>query len=152
MNGEDQMNKTLKWILISLGIVLGLLLIVAVVFHSFAGGYSRLGVSDDYMRPFSRMDRFEDYQHPFTTLRRVPMMTFMPMMVFGFFRGLVGLGILALAVIGVVLLVRNGKSKEAAPPVAVVPEGIMEPAKHCHHCSREINTDWVACPYCGKKQ
>ena len=146
------MNKTLKWILISLGIILGLLLIAAVVFHSFTGGYSRFGASNEYTRPFNRMDRLEDFQRPFSSFHRVPMMTFMPMMFFGFFRGLVGLGILALAIIGVVLLVRSGRSREATPPVAVVPQGVMEPAKHCRHCSREINTDWVACPYCGKKQ
>ena len=146
------MNKTLKWILISLGILLGLLLIAAVVFHSFAGGYNRLGASDEYMRPFSRMDRFEDYQQPFTTLRRVPMMPYMPMIAFGLIRGLLGLGVLALAVIGVVLLVRNGKSKQLAPPVQTVPDEVAEPKRNCRHCGRDINTVWVACPYCGKKQ
>ena len=149
---EIVMNKTLKWILISLGIILGLLLIAAVVFHSFAGGYSRLGASDEYTRPFNRMDRFEDFQGPFSGFHRIPMMTFVPMMAFGMIRGLLGLGVLALAVIGVVLLVRNSRAKQVAPPVAVVPESVVEPAKHCRHCSREINTDWVACPYCGKKQ
>lgn len=146
------MNKTLKWILISLGIVLGLLLITAVVFHSFAGGYNRLGTQDEYTRPFNRMDRFEDFQRPFNGFHRTPMMKFMPMMGFGLIRGILGLGVLALAVIGVVLLVRNGRVKQVAPPVTVVPGSVMEPAKHCRHCSREINPDWVACPYCGKKQ
>jgi hypothetical protein len=149
---EIKLNKTLKWILISLGIVLGLLLIAMVVFHSFAGGYSRFSASDEYTRPFNRMDRFEDFQRPFGGTHRMPMMTVMPMMAFGLIRGILGLGILALAVIGVVLLVRNGRAKQVAPPVPEVPASIVEPARHCRHCSREINTDWVACPYCGKKQ
>jgi DNA-directed RNA polymerase subunit RPC12/RpoP len=76
----------------------------------------------------------------------------MPMMLFGFFRGLIGLGILALAIIGVVLLVRNGKSKEVSPPATVLPEEIAEPGKNCRHCGKDLKTDWVACPYCGKKQ
>ena len=146
------MNKTLKWILISLGIVLGLLLIAAVIFHPFAGGDSRFGASDEYTRPFNRMDRFEGFQRPFDGTHRMPMMKFMPMMGFRVIRGLLGLGVLALAVIGVVLLVRSNRAKQVAPPVPVVPESIVEPAKHCRHCSREINLDWVACPYCGKKQ
>lgn len=146
------MNKTLKWILISLGIILGLLVIAAVVFHTFAGGYSRLGASDEYTRPFNRMDRFEDFQRPFSPFHRTPMMTFMPMMAFGLIRGLLGLGILALAVIGVVLLVRNGKSKEVTPIAPVVPDVAAEPARNCRHCGRELKTDWVACPYCEKKQ
>ncbi len=146
------MNKTMKWILISLGIILGLLLIAAVVFHAFAGNYNRFGALDENGPPFNRMDRFEDFQRPFKSYHRGPMMAFMPMMFFGLVRGILGLGVLALAVIGVVLLVRNVKSKETTPPVPVVPESVMEPAKHCRYCSREINTDWVACPYCGKKQ
>ena len=146
------MNKTLKWILISLGIILGLLLIAAVVFHAFAGGYSRLGASDEYTRPFNRMDRFGDSQRPFGGFQRAPMMTFMPMMFFRLFRGILGLGVLALAVIGVVLLVRSGNSRQVTPPVEVIPPSVVESAKQCRHCSREINTDWVACPYCGKRQ
>lgn len=127
------MNKTLKWVLIGLGIAVLAFLISLPLFSMH-----RLG--------FSMMSRYPGLDRGF------PFMGAMPMMVFGLVRGILGLGVLTLAVIGVVLLVRGGRAKQVSPPVAVVPASVAEPVKNCRHCSREINTDWVACPYCGKKQ
>ena len=127
------MNKTLKWVLIGLGIAILAFLIALPLFNMH-----RLG--------FSMMSRYPGLDRGF------PLMRAMPMMAFGLIRGILGLGVLALAVLGVVLLVCSGKSGQVTPPAAVIPPSVVVPAKQCRHCSREINTDWVACPYCGKKQ
>jgi hypothetical protein len=127
------MNKTWKWILIGLGIAIVAFLVALPLF-----GMHRLG--------FPMMSRIPGFDRGFQYIG------IMPMMAFGVIRGLLGLGILALAVIGVVLLVRNGKSKEVTPIASVVPDVAAEPARNCRHCGRELKTDWVACPYCGKKQ
>jgi len=127
------MNKTLKWVLIGLGIAVLAFLIALPLF-----GMHRLG--------FSMMSRYPGVDRGF------PLMRAMPMMAFGLVRGVLGLGVLALAVIGVVLLVRGSRAKQIPPPVTVVPESVVEPGKNCRNCGKEINAEWVACPYCGKKQ
>lgn len=50
---------------------------------------------------------------------------------------LIGLVILALAVAGVVALVRG--------PVP------SQPARTCAHCGKPLQEGWVACPHCGEK-
>lgn len=146
------MNKTLKWILISLGILVGLLIIAALVFHAFAFNSGRMGM---YFNP-NGLDR--DFDRGLRTFGRMPMMGLMPLMGFGLLRGFFGLGILALAVIGVVLLIRNGKTHEAAktasaqPAVVETPDVAAEPVRTCKKCSKVLQSDWAVCPYCGKKQ
>ena len=146
------MNKTLKWILISLGILVGLLIIAMAVFH-FAGferGY--------YNTLPNGLDRGDLYGRGLRTFGRMPMMGLMPMMGFGLLRGVFGLGVLALAVIGVVLLIRNGKTHEAAktaaaqPEVVETPAAVAEPERTCKKCSKVLQSDWAVCPYCGKRQ
>lgn len=127
------MNKTLKWVLIGLGIAVLAFLIALPLFSMH-----RLG--------FSMMSRFPGAERGF------PLMRAMPMIAFGLVRGLVGLAVLALAVIGVVLLVRGGKTRQVTPPAAVIPESAVEPGKNCSNCGKQINSAWVACPYCGEKQ
>jgi hypothetical protein len=127
------MNKTWKWILIGLGIA-----IVAFVVALPLFGMHRLG--------FPMMSRIPGFDRGFQYIG------IMPLMAFGVIRGLLGLGVLALAVIGVVLLVRNSKTKEVAPPLQGETDPVTKPARNCRHCGRELKTDWVACPYCGKKQ
>lgn len=146
------MNKTLKWILISLGILVGLLLIAMVVFHFVGFGRGNYGTL-----PYD-LDRGGLYGRDLRTFGRMPMMGLMPLMGFGLLRGFFGLGILALAVIGVVLLIRNGKTHEAAktasaqPAVVENPAAAAEPERTCKKCSKVLQSDWAVCPYCGKKQ
>jgi disulfide bond formation protein DsbB len=136
------MNKTLKWILIVLGILLGLALIAAVVFQAL--GMSHLGYS---LYGVDRYDRFGSFDRYY---ERMPMMGMFPMVGFSLLRGGFGLGILALAVIGVVLLVRNGHAaKPAAVPTVEAPAA---PARTCAKCGSTLEAGWVACPHCGKKQ
>ena len=136
------MNKTLKWILIGLGIAVAAFIVAMVIFGTRHVGFSMMGA-----RGFNRIGG---------RVGGFPMMGFAPMIAFGLLRGLFGLGILALAVIGVVLLVRNNKAKNAnqvanlATPVEPTP--VVEQEKLCKHCGKPVNSDWVACPYCGKKQ
>jgi ribosomal protein L40E len=139
------MNKTLKWILIVLGILLGLALIAAVVFHAL--GVSRFGYMPYGVDRFDRFGSFDRYYG------RMPMMGMFPMLGFGLLRGFFGLGILALAVVGVVLLVRNGRTSRAAKAAAVpAVEAPAAPEKVCVKCGAKLEPDWVACPHCGKKQ
>lgn len=135
------MNKTLKWILIGLGIALAAFVIALAFFGMHRGGFSM-------MRGYGDFDRLGRGFGAF------PMMGFMPMLAFGLLRGILGLGVLALAVIGVVLLVRNGKVKRDAQSVAapVIPSATPAVEKTCKHCGNSLNEDWVVCPYCGKKQ
>lgn len=146
------MNKTLKWILISLGILVGLLIIAALVFHAFAFNSGRMGM---YFNP-NGLDR--DFDRGLRTFGRMPMMGFMPMMGLGLLRGVFGLGILALAVIGVVLLIRNGNAKHAEKMAAAqtaapeTPVIAQEPEINCKKCGKTLQKDWAVCPYCGKRQ
>jgi hypothetical protein len=135
------MNKTLKWILIGLGIALVVFLVALCFFAMHRGGFSMMRGYGDFDRAGRGFGGF-------------PMMGFMPMIAFGLLRGIFGLGVLTLAVIGVVLLVRNGKAKRDAQSVAapVVPSTTPVVEKSCKHCGKTLNDDWVACPYCGKKQ
>ena len=136
------MNKTLKWILIVLGILLGLALIAAVVFQAL--GMSRFGYMPYGLDRFDRFGSFDRYYG------YMPMMGMFPMVGFSLLRGGFGLGILALAVIGVVLLVRNGHAaKPAAVPTVEAPAA---PARTCAKCGSTLEAGWVACPHCGKKQ
>jgi len=146
------MNKTLKWILISLGILLGLALVAMVVMHSIGFGGLRGGMMYDLDRTPYGLDRdgnFDGYYRNFPGIRRMPMMGFMPLMGMGILRGVLGLGVLALAIVGVVLLVRNDKARRAAAVPVVTPQ---EPQRTCKYCAKPLDTEWVACPHCGKKQ
>jgi len=139
------MNKTLKWILIGLGIAIAAFLVTMAFFGFHRGGYSMMNGIDDYGRGLR-------------TFGRMPMMGFMPMMAFGLMRGVFGLGVFALAVIGVVLLIRNGKSKHAEkmaaaqPAVSETPVVAPEPEINCKKCGKVLQKDWAVCPYCGRRQ
>lgn len=131
------MNKTLKWILIGLGIALAAFLIAMPVMRMFMGGsrYAMRGL------PFSRAGH--------------GMMAFPMMGVFGFFRFLIPLGILALAVVGIVYLVRNnrsGKAGQIPPPLATAEPREEVQGKWCVHCGKPLASEGGFCPYCGTKQ
>jgi hypothetical protein len=106
---------------------------------------------DNYQTPYGldRDGNFDGYYRNFPGIRRMPMMGMMPFMGLGILRGVFGLGVLALAVIGVVLLVRNDKARRSAVVPAVTPP---EPLRTCKYCAKPLEIEWVACPHCGKKQ
>lgn len=54
-------------------------------------------------------------------------------------RLLFNLAIVALAVVGVVLLVRRSRGVQAAA------------TRPCPHCGRPVQSGWVACPSCGER-
>jgi hypothetical protein len=149
------MNKTLKWILISLGILVGLALIAMVVMHLIGFGGLRGSMMYDIDHTPYGLDRdgnFGGYSRNFPGMNRMPMRGMMPLMGLGILRGVLGLGVLVLAVIGVVLLVRNDKARRAS----AVPSAPVEVPQHsqrtCKYCAKPLETEWVACPHCGKKQ
>lgn len=125
------MNKTLKWVLIGLGIALAAFLVTMSCIR-FAG-YHTLGW----------MGRSGAY----------PRMGMMPMMgFFGLFRLLVPLGVLVLAVFGVIHLVRG---KATTPPAMIPPAQPVAPVldvHQCANCGKTYETDGEFCPYCGTKQ
>ncbi len=148
------MNKTLKWVLISLGILVGLALIAVVVMHLIAAGGMRGYMMENYQRlPYGNGQdgNFDGVTPHMRGFSRMPMMGWMHMGAFGFFRGFFGLGVLALAVTAVVLLIRGDKARSAAKAAApaVTPPVVQ---RTCKHCGKLLEAEWVACPHCGKKQ
>jgi zinc-ribbon domain len=63
----------------------------------------------------------------------------------GLFGGLIGLGVLALVVLGVIWLVRALRK----PQVPVQP---LPPQPVCAKCGKPVQLDWKVCPYCGAKR
>jgi len=51
------------------------------------------------------------------------------------------LGVLVLALLGIVWLVNAVSRPKSQPPVA--------PAKTCPNCARPVQADWRHCPHCG---
>ena len=133
------MNKTLKWFLIGLGIALVTFIGAMAVFTMHRGGYSMMG-------------GYEDFGRGIREYNRMPMMGYMPMMAFGLFRGIFGLGILALAVVGLVHLIRHGRAKHDATIAAAQPVIPVEPEVSCQKCGKSLKSEWTNCPYCGKKK
>lgn len=136
------MNKTLKWILIGLGIALAAFVIALPVFFMVfnRGSVGMLGTGI-----IGRAGRM---------VIPVPFLSF-----FGFFRVLFPLGLLALVVTGIVLLVRGGQSSHLAqPPASPLPTHSAAPAQPevdqhiCRKCGQPLYTGGEYCPFCGEKQ
>jgi uncharacterized membrane protein len=128
------MNKTLKWVLIGLGIALVAFLIALACFRGFGFAHPMMGRAGGFERGFGGFG--------------------MGLMFRMGLRFLVPLGVLALAVVGIVALVRGHKVKNAAVLTAAAVQPVVppEPEKLCAKCAQPVKLDWVACPYCGKKQ
>jgi hypothetical protein len=122
------MNKTLKWILIGLGIALVVFIIATVVFSAV------------FMHGTLGLNRL-NYGFVMPHMRVFP---FGGMFLLG--RGLFWLVVIGLAVTGVVLLVRSGSSKSAPP--AQLPSQ----TKVCQSCGKELHASGEFCPHCGAKQ
>ena len=117
------MSRTWKWILIGLGIALVVFLVATAVFSMvFMHGQTGIGrLNYGFAMPHMRIFPFGG------------------MFILG--AGLLKFGVLALAVIGVVLLVRNGKNRPLPPAKPV-----------CVSCGKELHAGGEFCPYCGAKQ
>lgn len=129
------MNKTLKWILIGLGIALAAFLVALPIFGMVLHG-GRLGTG--LMTPdiLGRAGR---------GMMLVPMFGF-----FGFLRVLLPVGVVALAVVGIVLLVRgNHTSKAGMVPPPVLP---TEELRVCKSCGKTLAAEGEYCPFCGTQQ
>ena len=121
------MNKTLKWVLIGLGIALAAFLVTVAVFGAV------------WMHRTSGLGMMRGGFYP-----RGGMMW--PMMgVFGFFRALIPLGILVLAVFGVIYLARGGAKKHTQAPLPPAP-------RVCVSCGKVLPAEGDFCPHCGTKQ
>jgi uncharacterized membrane protein len=125
------MNKVLKWVLIGLGIALVAFMIAIMVFTRFGDGGQFAG-------------RLGGFPH-----RYGGMMFGMGFMML--FRLLIPLGVVVLAVFGVVSLVRNHQAK-SLPAAPVLPTEPVTPARTCVKCGKPLEQDWTTCPFCGKKQ
>lgn len=133
-----------KWFLIFVGVLLIAFCVALPLFMRFSGGL-------DGVNGFGR-----DFGPQGRNFGGMPMMGgrggFFPL--FGLIGhgigGLLGLGVLGLAVYGVVMLVRNLGKKNTAPGAApaVSADPTLATAK-CEHCGNAIQTGWKACPYCG---
>lgn len=126
------MNKTLKWILISLGILVGLAFLAAAVFMLVRGIGFHPQFTDGrfYGRGF--------FPHG-------GMMFGMGFLMLG--RLLIPAGVIALAVVGVISLIRSKKTTSVAPV-----EPPAELLKACPKCGKPVQPDWTHCAHCGKKQ
>lgn len=127
------MNKTLKWILIGLAIVVGAFLVAMPIFM--------LGLNHGALRTGG-----------FGFSRHMPGMMFPFGGLFMLFRMLIPLGIFVLAVFGVIHLVRG---KATTTQAMVPPAQSVAPAvdvRQCTSCGKTYESDGEYCPYCGTKR
>ena len=127
------MNKTLKWILIGLAIVVGAFLVAMPIFM--------LGLNHGALR-----------MGGFGFSRHMPGMMFPFGGFFMLFRMLIPLGILILAVFGVIHLVRGGHSQSHAQTGSVPPAVPVVDVHQCGSCGKTYKSDGEYCPYCGTKR
>ena len=142
------MNKTLKWVLIFLGIALLVFCLALPLFLAPAmrGGFS--GRMPMMGRDFGPFNNYGGHMRFGGGLFGIGFMLL---------RLIIPLGVLALAVVGVVALVRG--RKPAQPPAAPIAAAPVEPApaaaapvEHpCPHCGQPVQDGWLACPHCGEK-
>lgn len=141
------MNKTLKWILIGLAIAAGAFIIsLPVMFMIHNGGW--IGMMDGYGLRDSLRDGMR------TSTFHSPMRMFPMFGLFSFLRLLIPLGVIALAVYGLVALVRRKPAHPATSASAAVVTPAPEPAEtgKCATCGRERISEGEYCPFCGARQ
>ena len=139
------MNKTLKWILIGLGITLGVFIIALPIFYlaRHAGSLADLGRQ---MMPFRTSTHM-----PF---RSWTVVMFPLIGLFGLLRILLPAAVLGFAVYGVVALVRAkpGRTGDATlqtpPPIPAAPAS----DRVCVSCGKPLPGEGEYCPHCGAKQ
>ena len=105
------------------------------------GGYDRGGYDG----------RERDYYHmmPYASGFRSPL-GWLGMGLGMLLRWALPLGVLALAVVGVVSLIR-GSSAKHTPPAAVQSANATATTvlRECESCGKPAQVDWKTCPYCG---
>ena len=153
------MNKTLKWILGIVAVLLVLTVVAGVVFLATSHwGGARWTMMD---RSFPFFDDGRDGRRFVMPMGRggwFPMMRFggffpLGMIFGGLFWGLV----IFLCVLGVISLFRGRKAARQEPvstaPVVSAPVEApsQAPAHTCSNCGRAVQEDWGHCPYCGNK-
>lgn len=139
------MNKTLKWILIGLGITLGAFIIALPIFYlaRHAGSLADLGRQ---MMPFRTSTHM-----PF---RSWTVVMFPLIGLFGLLRILLPAAVLGFAVYGVVALVRakpvrTGEATlQTPPPIPAAPAS----DRVCVSCGKPLPGEGEYCPHCGAKQ
>jgi len=156
------MSKTVRWILISVGVVAVLALLAALAFgmgtrwqrmSSFSGPtWGHPMMDQDWGRPgfdgprdFGRGRMYDNYGRSMMNSR----MGAWGMLGGGLFmlgRLVIPLALLGLAVWGVVALVRRGRQPAAVPAPAPV-ESVSTAV--CGQCSKPVQEGWSHCPYCG---
>ncbi len=119
------MNKALKWILISLGILVVVVIAFCVTMFILRGS-GRLAVGDNGLFGRGIMGRAGMFGGMWLGMG------------FMFLRGLFTLTVLVLAGFGVAYLVK----KPHHP-------GLAAPAVVCSKCGMPLAIEWKACPHCG---
>lgn len=162
------MKKVWKWII---GIVIALIVIAALVVGGFfiwmhAGNYA--GVAR-VVRPGTTMPGFG--REPFNNtwgghgyiMRGPGMMEFGRTGIFGgLFGGLIGIGLLALIIMGIIWLARSLRTPATAKATAseasvaaaaseVEESNLEASAQTCPKCGSPVQTDWKHCANCGRK-
>jgi hypothetical protein len=150
------MKNIWKWIigiivgLVVLGVLVGGGLMVRSNFH----GYREVTrVAPGFYQRVPEMMPYGGFGH----LRGPVMMGhgFLPFG--GIFACLVGLGFLVLLVLGIIVLVRSLRKPMPVAGVpaatsAVVPETMPAVIENsCKKCGKPLQSEWKACPFCGKK-
>jgi hypothetical protein len=155
------MKTKRKWIwtivVLLIVVVLGAAAFAVGSRFGYRGGFERFGMME---RGYNRMQPFNrpllGYRAPMGGLFRVLGMALMC---------LLPLGILALAVVGGVSLIRGSRSRKSANAVAPAAPAAsvelstpaVEPAevvsssveRECASCGKPAQADWKTCPYCG---
>ncbi len=151
------MNKTLKWILIVLAVIIGLGVLSLPLWLMLAHNGGQLPAVDSTVLREDLREGMRDgmrYPHMPFTGRMFPFFG-----MFGFARMLLPLGVIALAVYGVIALVRRKPAQTANPASAAVvtpapAAAAAEPAEigKCATCGRERISEGEYCPFCGARQ
>jgi hypothetical protein len=130
-----KMNNFWKYLLLFLGVFL-LAFCVALPLLGF--GFGRMG----------------GYGFNLGGIGRMPMMNGIGRSGFGLvgivfmlFRIAIPLVLLALAVVGVVALVRR---RSPAPLATAAASPVVVETEACPNCGRQVQKDWSHCPYCGQ--
>ena len=154
------MSKALKWIL---GILIGLIVVAALVSLGFLAA-DRIDLGHRLMDSRTIQPWDGERVMPWRDMPMRPYSRLYPQRFVGFFPlasiagGLFCLGVLVLIILGIIALVRvlrRPAQVSAAPVTPDVPEPAPAPAPAqavthpCQACGRQVQDDWVHCPYCG---
>lgn len=151
------MSKTWKWII---GILIGLLILAVLVaipfgMHQFASGYTAQFPARGLDRDFGpgmmgrgegnydwhqgMMGGSQGFSHP--------MAYGFGFFAFGIFRLIIPLGVLGLAIYGVIALFKRRPASIA--PAEAVPSTPVVSSRSCGSCGKPAMDEWKNCPYCG---